>query len=74
MPKDKFGPSKLPLRVPPAVIVFTTPQGIPLILTVAILLVIEAIPTYIYTVRKIISLHPYNAKVTSTLNVFQQLF
>ena len=43
VPKDKLGPTKLPLRVPPAVIVFTTPQANLLILTVAIPLVIEAV-------------------------------
>ena len=49
VPKDEVGPTKLPLRVPPAMIVFNTPQANPLNSTVAILFVIEEEPTYIYT-------------------------
>ena len=63
VPKDEFGPTKFPLRVPPAMIVFTTPQGNPLILTVAILLVIEAIPTHIQYINYV---HvEWQAKTTS---------
>ena len=44
VPWDDLGPTNCPLSVPPAVIVYVTPQANPLSVTVAIVLVIGAIP------------------------------
>ena len=54
VPRGDLGPTNSPLSVPPAVIVYGTPQASSLIVTVAIPLVIGAVSEYIC---KYMSLH-----------------
>ena len=44
VPRDDLGPTKPPLSVPPAMIVYVTPHASPLSVTVDIPLVIGAVP------------------------------
>ena len=51
-PWDDLGPTKSPLSVPPAMIVYVTPHCSPLTVTVTIALVIGPVP-FITNVKKI---------------------
>ena len=43
LPRDDLGPTNCPLSVPPAVIVYATSHISPLIVTVAVLLIIDEV-------------------------------
>ena len=46
-PWDDLGPTKSPLSVPPAMIVYVTPHCSPLTVTVAILLIVGAVAIHV---------------------------
>ena len=47
VPRDDLGPTNTPLSVPPTMIVYVTPHSSPLTVTIAIPLVIGAVPEYV---------------------------
>ena len=59
-PPRSCGPTNIPLRIPPAVIVYVCRHCNPLTVTLAILLVIVAEPDNIYTVIIYICMHKYH--------------
>ena len=64
LPWDELGPTKSPLNVPPAMIVYATPHCSPLTVTVAdwLLLVIGAVPVIIIIFAKTLRMCTYVCK------------